>query len=92
MRILTVTLHPAIDKVLTVKTLRPNEVHRCKIEMTHGGGKGNNVARALTRIDVPVLATGFQGGYSGAFITENIESEGIQTSYAECRAPTRTST
>lgn len=92
MSILTVTLHPAIDKVLKVQTLRPNEVHRCEIEMTHGGGKGNNVARALTRIHVPVIATGFQGGYSGAFITEHIESEGIKTSFAECREPTRTST
>jgi len=89
---LTVTLHPAIDKVLRVEKLHPNEVHRCKVELVHGGGKGNNVARALMRIGVPVLATGFQGGYSGAFITERIEAEGIRTSYVQCQAPTRTST
>jgi len=92
MSILTVTLHPAIDKVLRVQRLRPNEVSRCTIEMTHGGGKGNNVARALTRIQIPVIATGFQGGYSGAFITEHIEAEGIRTSFVECSEPTRTST
>jgi len=92
MSILTVTLHPAIDKVLRVLKLRPNEVSRCTIEMTHGGGKGNNVARALTRIQVPVIASGFQGGYSGAFITEHIETEGIRTSFVECKEPTRTST
>ena len=92
MSILTVTLHPAIDKVLRVRRLRPNEVARCTIEMVHGGGKGNNVARALTRIQCPVTTTGFQGGYSGAFITESIEAEGIRTSFVDCREPTRTST
>jgi 1-phosphofructokinase family hexose kinase len=92
MSILTVTLHPAIDKVLRAPTIRPNEVSRCTVEMTHGGGKGNNVARALTRIGVSAIATGYQGGYSGAFITEHIESEGIQTAYVECQEPTRTST
>lgn len=89
---LTVTLHPAIDKVLRVEKLNRNEVHRCKVELVHGGGKGNNVARSLTHIGVPALATGFQGGYSGAFITERIEAEGIPTSYVQCQAPTRTST
>lgn len=92
MTILTVTLHPAIDKVLRVATLRPNEIARCTIEMIHGGGKGNNVARALTRLGVPVIATGYQGGHTGAFITEHLQSEGIRTDYVTCQAPTRTST
>ena len=92
MNVMTVTLHPAIDKVLRVDRLRPNEVVRCRVEMVHGGGKGNNVARALTRLRVPAVATGFQGGYSGAYITERIESEGIRTSFVECLEPTRTST
>jgi tagatose 6-phosphate kinase len=90
--ILTVTLHPAIDKVLRVPALRPNEIARCTIEMVHGGGKGNNVARALTRLGVPVIASGYQGGHTGAFITEHLESEGIRTDYVTCQQPTRTST
>ena len=92
MSIITVTLHPAIDKVLRVPALHPNEIARCQIEMIHGGGKGNNVARALTRLGVPVIATGFQGGHTGAFITEHLQSEGIRTDYVICRQPTRTST
>ena len=92
MTILTVTLHPAIDKVLRVPALRPNEIARCTIEMVHGGGKGNNVARALTRLGVPVIASGYQGGHTGAFITEHLESEGIRTDFVICQQPTRTST
>jgi 1-phosphofructokinase family hexose kinase len=60
--------------------------------MLYGGGKGNNVARALTRLGVPVIASGFQGGHSGEFITKELEKEGIQTDFVFCEEPTRTST
>ena len=92
MKIICVTLHPAIDRVLRVPSLHPNEIARCKIEMLYGGGKGNNVARALTRLHVPVVATGYQGSYSGAFITDHLNGEGITTDFVECKQPTRTST
>jgi len=92
LKILCVTLHPAIDRVLRVPTLHPNEIARCKFEMLYGGGKGNNVARALTRLQIPVIATGYQGSYSGEFITEHLNAEGIQTDFVQCEQPTRTST
>lgn len=91
MTILTVTLHPAIDRVLRTPRLQADEVARVQLAMLYGGGKGNNVARALTRLGVPVLATGFQGGYSGRFITDQLEAEGIPTSFESCSGDTRTS-
>jgi 1-phosphofructokinase family hexose kinase len=92
MTILTVTLHPAIDKVVQTPRVEPNEISRVKVTMLYGGGKGNNVARALTRLNVPVITTGFQGGHSGKFITEELEGEGIKTDFVFCQEPTRTST
>lgn len=91
MTILTVTLHPAIDRVLRTPRLQADEVARVRLAMLYGGGKGNNVARALTRLGVPVLATGFQGGYSGRYITEQLEAEGIPTAFEACTGDTRTS-
>jgi 1-phosphofructokinase family hexose kinase len=91
MKVLAVTLHPAIDKVQQLSRLLPDEVNRTQVVMLYGGGKGNNSARALVRIGVPVIATGYQGGYSGAFITEALAGEGIQTEFVTCKAPTRTS-
>ena len=91
MNVLCVTLHPAIDKAVRVKRLVPDEIARATIAMIYGGGKGNNVARALTHLKVPVIATGYQGGYSGKFITGELRKEGIRTEFVECKADTRTS-
>ncbi len=92
MTILTITLHPAIDKVVQTQRVMPNEISRVRVTMLYGGGKGNNVARALTRLDVPVIASGFQGGHSGEFITQELKKEGIRTDFVFCNEPTRTST
>ncbi len=91
LNILTITLHPAIDKALKLRRLRPNDTARSVIEMVYGGGKGNNVARALTRLGVPVIASGFQGGYTGEYITRALNAEGIRTHFVACQQPTRTS-
>lgn len=92
MRVLTVTLHPSVDKVLSIERLRPNDAARSTVAMTYCGGKGNNVARALRRLDCAVTAIGFQGGASGAFAAEQLRSEGVQTAFTPCSAPTRVST
>jgi fructose-1-phosphate kinase PfkB-like protein len=84
MTILTITLHPAIDKVVQTGRVIPNEISRIRVTMMYGGGKGNNVARALTRLDVPVIASGFQGRHSGEFITQELEKEGIRTDFVIC--------
>jgi len=89
--VVTVTFHPALDKVLRVTRLRPNEVNRVRVEQLYAGGKGNNVARALTRLGVKVTAAGFQGGYTGEFCARSLEAEGIPTAFTTCRALTRTS-
>lgn len=89
--IITVTLHPALDKIVRLSRLVPNEAVRVRIEMVYGGGKGNNVARALRRLRMPVLATGFQGGATGELLIQRFAEEDIPTSFVECAAPTRTS-
>ncbi len=89
--ILTITLHPALDKIVRTPRLRPNDSARVNIVMEYGGGKGNNVARALHRLGVPVLAMGFQGGHIGETLIQRFAEEGIRTDFLMCRAPTRTS-
>jgi 1-phosphofructokinase family hexose kinase len=92
MKILTVTLHPAIDKFIRVPQLNPDGINRIQSMNVYGGGKGNNAARALTRLGASVIATGFQGGYTGRFISEELAKEGIQTEFVFCEQPTRIST
>jgi len=91
MPILTVTPNPAVDKVLRVSQLKPGEATRATVQALYGGGKGNNAARALVRLGAAVIATGFQGGHTGALAIERLTAEGIQTEFVLCAEPTRTS-
>lgn len=90
--ILTVTLHPALDRILVAQALRPDTINRVHVLMEYGGGKGNNVARALHRLGAPVLAFGFQGGGPGLTARRVFKREGIPTHFVACRRPTRIST
>ena len=56
------------------------------------GGKGINVARALKRLDVPVVATGLAGGRTGTRIVEELTEEAILNDFVRIRDESRTST
>ena len=59
--ILTVTLNAAIDRTVAVPNFRLGRRHRAVESRTVAGGKGINVARALSLLGRPVIATGFEG-------------------------------
>ena len=63
--IVTVTLNAAVDRTLTVPNFQLGHRHRASASLTSAGGKGINVARALKRLDSPVIATGLAGGRTG---------------------------
>jgi 1-phosphofructokinase family hexose kinase len=92
MTILAVTLHPAVDKFVRTSRLVPDGISRVEIVSVYAGGKGNNVARALTRMGVPAIATGFQGGYTGTLIEQSLQEEGVETDFVACKATIRIST
>jgi 1-phosphofructokinase/tagatose 6-phosphate kinase len=60
--------------------------------LTLAGGKGINVARALKRLDVPVVATGLAGGRTGTRIVEELTSEAILNDFVRIADESRTST
>ncbi|MDW8064550.1 MAG: 1-phosphofructokinase family hexose kinase [Anaerolineae bacterium] len=90
--VITVTVNPALDRILLAQELRPDTVNRVQVLMEYGGGKGNNVARALHRLGVPVLAFGFQGGETGLIAQRIFREEGIPTHFVACHHSTRIST
>ena len=74
--IVTVTLNAALDRTLTVPHFQRGQRHRASQVLTLAGGKGINVARALKRLDVPVVATGLAGGRTGTRIVEELTGGG----------------
>jgi 1-phosphofructokinase/tagatose 6-phosphate kinase len=90
--IVTVTLNAALDRTLTVPNFQLGQRHRASQGLTLAGGKGINVARALKRLDIPVVATGLAGGRTGTRIVEELTSEAILNDFVRIGDESRTST
>jgi 1-phosphofructokinase family hexose kinase len=90
--IITVTLNAAIDKTLEVPNFRLGRRHRAVEQTSMAGGKGVNVARALKRLEQPVIATGVAGGPTGARIVAQLTDEAILNDFIRIREESRTST
>ena len=90
--IVTVTLNAAIDRTLTVPNFQLGQRHRASAGLTLAGGKGINVARALKRLGVPVVATGLAGGRTGTRIIEELTGEAILNDFVRIGDESRTST
>jgi 1-phosphofructokinase family hexose kinase len=90
--IVTVTLNAALDRSLTVPNFQRGHRHRASESLTLAGGKGINIARALKRLEVPVVATGLAGGRTGTRIVEELTAEAILNDFVRIRGESRTST
>ncbi len=89
--IVTVTLNAAVDRTLTVPNFQFGHRHRASASLTAAGGKGINVARALKRLETPVIATGLAGGRTGDRIVEELSIEGILNDFVRISDESRTS-
>ena len=58
---LTVTLNPALDKIVYVDRLTIGEVNPLEIKETLAAGKGVDVSKVLRDLGHPVTACGFLG-------------------------------
>lgn len=86
----TVTLNPALDKLIYVDSLLPNDTNRItKIEID-AGGKGVNASRVLHELGTETIALGFVGGQTGRFIEQVLDSEGIPSDFVHIAGETRT--
>src|SRR3954466_10123852 len=90
--IVTVTLNAALDRTLTVPNFARGQPHPASLGLTPAGGKGINVARALKRLGVPVVATGLAGGRTGTRIVEELNPEADLQDLVRIDDESRTST
>jgi 1-phosphofructokinase/tagatose 6-phosphate kinase len=90
--IVTVTLNAALDRTVTVPNFQRGHRHRASQGLTLAGGKGINIARALKRLDAPVVATGLAGGRTGTRIVEELTAEAILNDFVRIVDESRTTT
>ncbi|MFS0784461.1 1-phosphofructokinase [Bacillus sp. 1P06AnD] len=87
--IYTVTLNPSIDFIVEVDDFKLDHLNRMDRESKFAGGKGINVSRVLAHIGIQSKALGFLGGFTGGFIQDTLEEEGIQADFVKVSEDTR---
>lgn len=87
---LTVTLNAAVDVAYTVPGFAAGDIHVAAAVQRTAGGKGNNVARVLSRLGARVSATGFAGGAAGRFIEDELRRNRVVTEYVQMAGESRT--
>ncbi|MDI3481769.1 MAG: hypothetical protein PWQ97_1424 [Tepidanaerobacteraceae bacterium] len=75
--ICTVTLNPALDKILIVDEIRPGENNRLSNIETDVGGKGTHVSAVLSDLGVDNVATGILGGSTGRKLQRLLMDRGV---------------
>ena len=79
--IYTVTFNPAIDYVVELVSFKIGEINRTTREYMNLGGKGVNVSRVLTNLEVPNVALGFVAGFTGDALRTGLERMGVKTDF-----------
>lgn len=79
--IYTITLNSALDYIIKLKELVPNEINTSESEYILPGGKGINVSIILKRLNVESVTLGFISGFTGKEIQKLVEKEKIQTDF-----------
>ncbi len=78
MKIITLTINPALDKSSTVKGIAPEKKLSCEAPMYNPGGGGINVSRAIHKLGGNSLAIYTAGGSAGDMIHQFLDEEGIE--------------
>ena len=88
--ITTITLNPALDKLLRVGDFIWGDTNRTECLAQSAAGKGVDVAKILRDLDYEVCATGFLGGVNLPLFEKFFESERITDEFVKIKGSTRT--
>ncbi len=77
MKIVTLTINPALDKSTFVDEILPDHKLRCDAPIFEPGGGGINVSRAIKRMGGDSLAYYLAGGATGNELTKLLDDEGL---------------
>ena len=89
MKIVTITLNPALDKSAAVERLIPEHKLRCSIPKIDAGGGGINVSKGIRKLGGSSTAVFPTGGTTGAMLRSILEETGIETRVLEVSGETR---
>ncbi|MDF2593301.1 MAG: 1-phosphofructokinase [Clostridia bacterium] len=88
--IITVTLNPAVDKVMVIKNFKAGSVNRASEIMVEAGGKGINVSKTISSLGGISKAFGILAGQGGSFIENSLDILKIEHEFLYVAGETRT--
>ncbi|MFN8347533.1 MAG: 1-phosphofructokinase family hexose kinase [Spirosomataceae bacterium] len=89
MKIVTLTVNPAVDKSTSVERLVPEQKLRCENPRFDAGGGGINVSKGIKRLGGESRAIFTAGGPSGEVLQGLVNQEGIEAKVIETAQWTR---
>ncbi|MGM0897998.1 MAG: 1-phosphofructokinase [Bacillota bacterium] len=87
--IYTCTIAPSIDYTAYLPEFESGKLNRSDEVYYYPGGKGINVSRVLSRLGLGSRALGYAGGFTGRYIEQFLETEGIETDFIDTGEITR---
>jgi len=87
--IITVSLNPAVDRVVTLPALHLGDTNRIEDGPLDPGGKGINVTRMINTLGGDCLAMGFVAGPLGKVIEDALARAGIREDFVHTPGQTR---
>ncbi|EMR04883.1 6-phosphofructokinase isozyme 2 [Bhargavaea cecembensis DSE10] len=87
--IYTYTLTPSLDYTVYLPGFSPGKLNRSEEVYYYPGGKGINVSRVLKRLGADSTAVGLAGGFTGDYLEQFLQDEGIRTALIRTDSITR---
>jgi 1-phosphofructokinase len=88
--ITAVNLNPTIDVVCPVISLKRGKVMRTPVIFSYPGGKGLNVARALSALGADAVAAGFAGSANAGEMKNFLSLHGVKPDFIVAPGTNRT--
>jgi len=88
-KIVTLTLNPALDKSTSTERLAPEHKLRCTAAQEDAGGGGINVSKAIRKLGGSSTAVFPAGGMAGQRLQDILAAAGVETSALEINGETR---
>lgn len=79
MKIVTLTLNPALDKSTTTDKMQPEQKLRCSPMRLDAGGGGVNVSKGIQKLGGKSTAVFPSGGHNGATLEQILSKMGVET-------------
>lgn len=90
MKIITITLNPALDKTIYVNDLKKGNYNHITESVLDAGGKGINVSKTLLALGQESVSLAFIGKNNGNMLEEKLKAIGLKTDFIIVADETRT--